>query len=565
MVRAFRTHKIRTQTELSGCIWSFSVLKKNGVSETLPVIVPSCWESYPGYERYRGTGEYRTSFEGQGNILLTFKGVAHQAWVFVDGREVGKHYNAYTPFQILLKDLQQGIHDLTVRVDNSFKSEYALNRPNDYMSYGGIIRSVLLEQLPDIYIENVHITVLNKTCQGYRTHFSIFLHNLSGQPKHVRLLIRLREKSGTVAFEQTMDVWPDTGHSIWESVFWIKNVQPWMPDDPILYEAEVLLYTDAMILDDFIDRFGFRIVSIKKNKLCINDRPVRIKGFNRHEDYALLGSAIPAAAADYDLRVLKDLGANAIRTSHYPNDEFFLDLCDERGILVWEEHHVRGGNERIMSNPMFEPYCEQVIKEMIWYHYNHPSIYIWGILNECASETQPGRSCYEKQYRLIRQLDQSRPCSSATCKFDTDICLDLPDVVSWNLYPGWYDDSEPAERVEYLYRWSQEPGRGTGKPFLITETGAGAIYGCHSHTLDKWTEEYQAYLLEKQIKAVLENEHCIGLYIWQFADARVSTEWFDKRPRTYNNKGILDEYRRRKLAYTTVKSIYSQYPDYFDS
>lgn len=132
-----------------------------------------------------------------------------------------------------------------------------------------------------------------------------------------------------------------------------------------------------------------------------------------------------------DMDIMQDMGVNALRTCHYPNDERFLDLCDERGILVWEENHARGLVLEDMQNPNFDKQCEDCITEMIENHYNHPSIIIWGILNECASETEEGRVKYKKQYEQIKNMDISRPTTSATCRHFTDICLGLPDIVSF--------------------------------------------------------------------------------------------------------------------------------------
>ena len=206
-----------------------------------------------------------------------------------------------------------------------------------------------------------------------------------------------------------------------------------------------------------------------------------------------------------------------------------------------------------MQNPHFEPQAEQVIREMVELHYNHPSIYIWGILNECASESEYGRECYRQQFDLLRSLDTSRPCSFASCKFKSDICFDLPDVVSYNIYPLWYHDTPPAEYLDDLYKWVQNETGGAGKPFLITEIGAGGIYGYRSGYATKWSEECQARILQKQLEAVLSYPDCAGVYIWQFCDIRISEECWFGRPRTMNNKGIVDEYRRPKLCYEVVK------------
>ena len=339
-------------------------------------------------------------------------------------------------------------------------------------------------------------------------------------------------------------------------------VEEWMPEHPKLYEINTVLYQNGEAVDDLIDRFGFREVTLQNKRICINGKPVRIKGFCRHEDHPQFGCALPLEAMAYDLDLIQDLGANSVRTSHYPNDERFLDLCDERGILVWEENHARGLSLEDMQNPNFEPQAENVIREMIMAHYNHPSIYIWGILNECASETEYGKECYEKQFDLIRSMDQTRPCSFASCKFKTDICFGLPDVVSYNIYPHWYHDTPIKEYLEDLYQWVQDETEGKGKPFLITEIGAGGIYGYRTPYEVKWTEEYQAKTVREQISTVLENQNCCGVYIWQFCDVRVSEEWFHIRPRCMNNKGIVDEYRRRKLSYQAVKDVYTQYGNY---
>lgn len=156
-----------------------------------------------------------------------------------------------------------------------------------------------------------------------------------------------------------------------------------------------------------------------------------------------------------------------------------------------------------MENPNFEPQAEQVIKEMITAYYNSPSIYIWGILNECASDTEYWKKCYEKQLSLIKNLDKSHPHSFASCKFKTDICFGLPDVVSYNIYPLWYHDTPVDDYINDLYQWIQNETDGFGKPFLIAEIGAGGLYGYRNQSHAKWTEEYQAKALEKQVTAVL--------------------------------------------------------------
>lgn len=559
MMRTFATHEIRKQTELSGKLWDFCPLEGEYAGQHFSMPVPGCWETYPGFENYRGSGVYESSFVAGGNIRLEFKGISHHGTIYVDDVEVVSHYNAYTPFEAIVKDLHPGLHHLKVVVDNSFKPEYALNRPNDYMSYGGISRGVILEEVAEVFLETIHATP-RKDAGGWTSQIEIVCRNISEETKKIEVEFVLNNqtyRSGLLSIEAG-------SKNVINTILDFTDAEMWSPESPRLYEMKATLFENQRPCDDLIDRMGFRTITIKEDRIMLNDKPIRIKGLCRHEDHPQYGNALPFQAMMYDLSLMKDLGANSVRTAHYPNDEIFLDLCDEMGILVWEEHHLRGGDEQRLRNPNFQPQAEQVIEEMITLHYNHPSIYIWGIMNESASETEFGRESYVRQYNLIRKLDTSRPCSSATCKYEQDICLDLPDVVSWNMYPYWYEDKTAAQMIDEVYRWTQNQGNGAGKPFMITEIGAGAIYGFRSPDHDKWTEEYQAEAVHAQLTEVMAYKGCMGLYIWQFCDVRVSKEWFDRRPRTRNNKGIVDEFRRRKLSYDVVKRLFSSCSDYWD-
>lgn len=335
------------------------------------------------------------------------------------------------------------------------------------------------------------------------------------------------------------------------------SVEEWSTSNPSLYLLHAILSIDGEAIDDQIERVGFRTISLEDGSLLLNGKPIFLKGFNRHEDYAALGCSLPLQLMVQDMDLLQDLGANAVRTCHYPNDERFLDLCDERGILVWEENHARGLSLERMQNPNFDKQCEDCIQEMIENHYNHPSILIWGILNECASDTKEGRAKYKRQYEQIKRLDASRPTTSATCRHFTDICLDLPDIVSVNLYPRWYENMSVEECCRKELEWiSSTPGN--GKPIIVSEMGAGAVYGYRDRTKAKWSEELQAEIIRECLATYMNQKQITGVFIWQFADCRVTEEeWFQSRPRSHNNKGVVDEYRRPKLSYDVVKEMFT--------
>lgn len=560
MIRTFKTHDVRKQMELTESLWEFEPCAGNYAGQKFPVAVPGCWENHPLFADYRGEGIYRKTFQAQGNVRIECKGVSHTATVYLDGHEIGHHYNAYTPFSVVVSDLEPGRHMLEIKADNRFHKDSALHVPNDYMSYGGISRGVVVEELSDLYLEYVHVKTYRENEQWHvQVKAAVNVLKIRQNDEDITIQGKIKD----TAFEWKLT---DTAKKHYEFCTDLKidGIEEWSPETPVLYQVELQMLREDEVIDDLIERFGFREICVQGKYILLNGKKLRIKGVCRHEDHPDYGCALPYQTIYNDLVLIRQMGANSIRTAHYPNDEIFLDLCDELGILVWEENHARGLEEDRMKHPLFEEQAEQVIREMIFYHYNHPCIFIWGILNECASETLFGRSCYEKQFRLIREMDDSRPCTFASCKFFGDICFDLPDVISCNLYPRWYVDKPVRDYLNEVYDWIVEDGNGKGKPFIVSEIGAGGLYGCHNAYHGKWTEEYQADALSEQASECLKFSESMGVYIWQFCDVRVSSEWFAGRPREMNNKGVVDEYRRPKAAYGRVKEIFEQYTNYYE-
>jgi beta-glucuronidase len=559
MIRSFVTNHVRKSQELSESLWDFSPCAGEFSGQHYDVFVPSCWQTHPNFQMYRGVGKYTKTFTATGNIRLVFKGVSHTATVFLDGEKIATHYNAYTPFDVVVKQVKSGQHTLEVLADNRFSEQSALHVPNDYESYGGITRGVLLEELGEAFIDYVHVTP-RRTDLGWQAEIAAKIVSLSDQAQELSFELVLADQK----FMQSV-LLPANEQIVIKGILNVEEAQEWTIENPVLYEVTSTLQAASATIDDLIERVGFRTIETKGKQILLNGRAVRIKGFCRHEDHPHFGCALPAAMIQKDLLLAKDLGANSLRTSHYPNDEIFLDFCDEQGILVWEENHARGLSLEQMQNPFFEPQAEACIEEMITAHVNHPSIIIWGILNECASQTADGYECYKKQYDLIQKLDASRPRTSASCQFKTDLCFGLPEIVSYNIYPEWYHQTPSAEYLQELYDWVQRDSEGSGKPFIISEIGAGAVYGYRSPTEVKWSEEYQAKTLKHQVEAVMEQAGCSGIYIWQFCDIRICEEWkWEERPKTMNNKGVVDEFRREKLAYQVVKNIFNRYANYFD-
>lgn len=548
MSRLFETHHIRRQMPLDG-MWSF---RAEGGEKEYSMPVPGCWEQHPDFFQYRGAGTYtrQVRVEKEGNIRLEFKGVSHTADVYFDGTKIAHHYNAYTPFSAVLRNIAAGEHTLSVRVDSSYSEDSSLHIPNDYYSFGGISRPVVMEYVPDVYIKYIHFTP--RLEEGiWRGKTEVCLVNLADSARNVTVATEL------AGVAQTAAVVVSEGETVVAFEGKYPGAAQWDLNDPKLYYIKAVV-EDGDIKDDLIDRVGFRYVSYDTRKFYLNGKPVFLKGLNRHEDYGLVGCAVPLQMMAHDLDLFQDLGANAVRTSHYPNDERFLDMCDERGILVWEENHARGLTLEQMQNPNFERQCADCIDEMVENHYNHPSIVIWAILNECASDTMEGREMYRRQLEQIRALDQTRPLTFASCKYYGDVSLELPDLVSFNCY---FPMGKIEEELNRLLHWIDTEASGGDKAFIVSEFGCEALYGYREPSGSMWSEEKQVRFLTENINTYMDSQRVTGLFIWMFADARISTERFgDWRPKGRNNKGVVDEYRRPKLSYHTVKELFQRDP-----
>ncbi len=550
MLRMFCEHEIRLTESLDG-IWDLRLPD----GRQYKTAVPGVWETIPDLASYQGKADYErevvTGYDS--DILLRFGGVSHTAKVFFDGVKAGSHYNAYTGFSVLIKDVKAGVHKLTVKVDDSFGPESALHIPNDYNTYGGINRSVCLEYVDGAYISSISFYSEENEDGTFNAHVKAEITAL----KDI-------EEAGFTAFIAGRSVSTDISGLKKDGTKSVSvtvkdlDVTRWDVLDGNLYDLAGVLDVDGQAVDDLIDRVGFRTVELDGQKILINHREIKIKGFNRHEDHGQLGLSMDAGTMMCDLQLMLDMGANSVRTCHYPNDPKFLDLCDELGILVWEEDHARALPREILESDVFKKQISDCNIEMITQHVNHPSIYIWGVLNECESETEFGYSVYRTNLEQLRDLDPTRPVSFASCRHFNDVCLDLADVVSFNIYPAWYLKEPVSDFLIRLLKWIDEDGN-KDKPVLITEIGAGAIAGYHdTFRRAKWSEERQADIIREQLTAVLDNKRISGVYVWQFADVRVSEEWFANRPRTMNNKGVVDEMRRPKLAYAVVKEIYGR-------
>lgn len=301
------------------------------------------------------------------------------------------------------------------------------------------------------------------------------------------------------------------------------------------------------------------------NHLLLNGKPLFLKGVNRHEFHPEFGPAVPLQLMFEDLQNLRRMNCNFIRGSHYPQDRRFLDLCDETGLLVWEESLGWNNTAGQMADPEFIRLQELQTRLMVRNSINHPAVILWGFLNEFDSASLQGYALCARLAEAIREEDGSRPVTFACSHVDADICAGLVDVIAFNTYPGWIDaenDGDPLERIKptcdkIIRRFrSLHPG----KPMMVSEMGTCGIYGAHDSAAAQWSEEFQAEYLETVIRTIFARPELCGFTVWQYHDTRSylrSGADIRCKPLACNFAGLYDGFRRPKLAAGVVGRLFA--------
>ena len=281
--------------------------------------------------------------------------------------------------------------------------------------------------------------------------------------------------------------------------------------------------------------------------------------------YPLLGPALPVSQYEKDLAQLQvDLHANFIRGSHYPQDARFLDLCDERGLLVWEEALAWGNWAPTLTDPVFMAAELGTAHRMLDEGMNHPSIILWGFFNEGQSDNPAATPSYAAMANAFRSRDPMRLVTWANNRMQKDLGLQYADVISFNRYPGWYNGppSEVTAAWQGYAAWVASTW--PTKPFIISETGAGAIAGNHSANATdpaRWSEELQVVVDGLDVSVAMDCANISGISLWQLQDIKVDqSNTSTGRPGGINNKGILDRWRVPKLAASKVAKVYGAVP-----
>ena len=543
--------------DLSG-VWQFAFVPGAQLEEISPdkisftsyAPVPGCFDLLPGQWMRRGTGVYRTTVEAGGPVELCCDGLGLRGDFFWDDKKIGSCGIPFSSTKLSFEAGEKGSHDLMIAVCNiiddepasPFKSNY------DFYAHGGIYRKVTIAP---------------------RAAFAVkFLKVIPLVPEEGKVRVSLcfggdtaQLEKGTLLFDSSAEPIPfqlSNGEACFEAQ--VPSPRVWSPENPELHTVTVTVNGQS-----FTASFGLRTIAVKEGKLLLNGKELKIAGVNRHDCHPDFGYAIPYPLQLKDLLMLKEKGFNCIRGCHYPQSEEFLTLCDKMGMLVWEESLAWGNREADLADPVFFEHQLQQAEELVYKSFNHPSVIMWGFLNECASETAAGRKLIKNLVRVFRSLDPSRPITFGSNRVKSDICLDLVDIISFNVYPCWYGGNtdqfmDPAFLNSYLQDladFASSPEY-RSKALIISEIGAEAIPGDHSGM--RWSEEYQAELLGTTMRHVLDSDRYTGTFLWQFCDARTYiSNTCQYRAGGFNHKGMVDGSRNVKLSFKEVGKIIKEY------
>ena len=506
-------------------------------------------------------------WDGQ-RIVLRCDAATHRAVVWVGETQVAEHEGGYTPFEAdVTEQVRAGEEARITVVVNSelrwdsippgFVEELADGRLlqqyfHDFFNYAGLHRSVWLHATPRTYVSDVTVTTGEIDGDAATVAYRVVV---AGDGEH-SIGVVVRDAEGAEAARADGD----------EGVVRLERVRLWGPGAGYLYTLEVqVLGSDGHLLDSYPQPFGVRTVAVDGHRFLINGEPFHFTGFGKHEDFPVHGRGHDAAVMVHDFELMRWLGANSFRTSHYPYDEAFLDYADRHGVVVIDETAAVGLNldtgagilnqaeplptysDATISARTQETH-RQAIRELVARDKNHPCVVIWSIANEPDTVSPQARAYFEPLVAETRRLDPTRPVAFANFMVATperDVVSDLFDVLLLNRYFGWYvftGDLVAAERAleSELREWAAR-----GKPIVMTEYGADTQAGLHSLTGEPWSEEFQVELLAMYHRVFDRIDAVVGEQIWNFADfaTRSGISRVDG-----NKKGVFTRDRRPKAA-----------------
>lgn len=492
----------------------------------------SLYQMVSGYRRHL---QVPADWQGK-RILLTFEGAAHDSTVFCNGKKVGEHHCGYTAFTVDLTDnvLYGQDNLLCVRLD----SRENLNVPPfgyviDYMTYGGIYRDVRLEVKEKVSLSDIFVhTAIDFRSSPVTAQITSEItltesdENVTIRQYYMPKSTATAQESWRLLCEQTVsaDVSCDKEFSLTAT---ITAPLLWDTEEANLYILKTQLYQDNTLLDETETTFGIREAVFKKDGFYLNGRKLRIRGLNRHQSFPYVGYAMPKSMQRLDADLLKkELGLNAVRTSHYPQSHYFLERCDELGLLVFTEFP---GWQHI-GDDSWKAQAVANAEDMIRQYRNHPSIILWGIrINESPDDD----AFYEKTNAVAHKLDPSRPTGGVRAMKKSHL---LEDVYTYNdfLHDGEMPGCDPKKKVTSDME----------KPYLISEYN-GHMYPTKAFDNEERRSEH-AIRHANVLDAVAGQSDIAGSFGWCMFDYNTHKDFGSGDRICYH--GVMDMFRNPKLA-----------------
>lgn len=547
---------------------------------TSEIQLPHTWNCMDGQDGgndyWRGTCRYERDFDvpefdrASEQVYLEFQGVNASANVFLNGTQVCSHDGGYSTFRAEITDFLAEKNHLIVEADNSV-NDRVYPQKADFTFYGGIYR-------------DVELVIVN------RCHFDLDYYGDPG----LRVTADVKGKDGTVRIQTFLDVsqakagWEHggdkekygserrpEGQEIRVTVLDAEGAEVASGDgsdctlavsdihlwdgirDPYLYKAVARLYRNGQVVDEISSRFGFRSFSVDPQKgFFLNGRSYPLRGVSRHQDWKGIGNAISREHHKKDMELIREIGANTVRLPHYQHNQYFYDLCDEYGIVVWTEipyisEHLPNGRNNTVSQA----------RELVVQNYNHPSIVCWGVSNEITISTKNKKDMLDNHRMLndlYHQMDPGRlttlACYAMCGPFNRS--AHITDVVSWNLYLGWYVPGLFLNDLWMRFFHFCYPKRCLG----YSEYGCEAMPNLHSAKPRRGdhTEEYQAVYHEYMLKCFERNPYLWATHVWNMFDFAADARNQGGEP-GMNHKGLVTFDRTiKKDSFYLYKAYWSQ-------
>ncbi len=564
-------------------VWNFKQIAWQSVP------LPHCFNQYdacdPDAPAYRGQGWYRTRLKPQnpypnGRVLLHFGGAGQNTTVYVGNKMIGKNVGGYNEFVFDITDAeknQKGEYEIAVLCDNSRRVSSIPADLSDFTLYGGIYRHVRLVYTPAIALEMTHIQSSVIPGQAAQCSVQARLYNPGALTDSVELSIEITGPTGIKLHSKTLRLDSWQGNKELDQ-FPIAEPALWSPSSPALYRCAVTIETKHG-RQSATERFGLRHIEFQEHgPFLLNGKKLFLRGTQRHEDHADYAAAVPDEITRQEFRLIRDMGANFIRLAHYPQTQLVLDLCDELGLIVWEElPWCRAG----VGDEEMRETTRRLLRTMIDQHYNHPSIVFWSLGNEDDwpgvypgddKITLPG--FMQQLHDIAHEQDPSRFTAFRRC----EVAKSIPDVYSPSVWDGWYNGRyQDYERV-------LEQHRGQVRHFLHMEWGAdsharrhaeepyGEPYAPFTEAADKapeahlpivkygdWSETYACDLFDWYLGVQERIEWLAGTAQWIFKDFTTQERPENPVPRV-NQKGLVERDLTKKESYFVFQSWWAQQP-----